>query len=598
MGIIWDQEVEVKWNGNTKKRYIDLGYKFGKYGDTFAISIKHLSPSSRCKVKFTCDSCHCIFLRDYKNGSRALNTYCSKECSGRGKSAKPKERFELTCEQCQNSYYVPNNLRNSSRFCNKKCLQEWQSIAFKGEGSANYVKRIPCKCGTCGINLLRTKNYLDQRSNVFCSKKCSDHYLHNVFMKLPEPIERNRRVALNNLTSGKISQTNSKPQVIVNQILDDLKLDYENEHIEGYFAFDNYLIKHGLYIEVMGTYFHCDHRKYKEVNYEMQVRRIVQDKKKRRKIRNKYKKDILYLWEEDIISQPKLIKSLISLYVESSAKLESYHSFDYFTHKSDLYINEVLEKPYMDFTSKELDLIIDLEIKDKVRGIDPSKYITINCEGCNKEFDRRIKQFIRAKKNYCSKDCRTNSTRRLLNCYNCKAEITVKKYIADELDEGKRNSVFCDRHCKYKWDSKFVGKLNPQYERFEKECEFCKKKVMLPKNRLDRFKFCSKKCTTDSRAKPLNKVSCEQCGKDVYKNDSKLKKSKNHFCSNSCADTFRSNKAYTNDPCESCHKEFRRRKKLKQRFCSTACQASWQSIALRGENANNFKHGKAVSKIT
>jgi len=55
------------------------------------------------------------------------------------------------------------------------------------------------------------------------------------------------------------------------------------------------------------------------------------------------------------------------------------------------------------------------------------------------------------------------------------------------------------------------------------------------------FDFCSKECCyldTNKQSKIKNKVNCTQCGIEFYKLPNQQRKTKNHFCSRSCAATY------------------------------------------------------------
>ena len=70
----------------------------------------------------------------------------------------------------------------------------------------------------------------------------------------PEQKEKIRlRIAQNSARSNK---RNSKIQLKINSILDELKINYEREKIFEYYAADNYLNDFNLIIEVMGDYWH------------------------------------------------------------------------------------------------------------------------------------------------------------------------------------------------------------------------------------------------------------------------------------------------------------------------------------------------------
>ena len=52
-----NQTVKVKWHSQNKNHYIDRGYEFTKYNDSFVVNVEDLSPSATAKVKVICDFC-------------------------------------------------------------------------------------------------------------------------------------------------------------------------------------------------------------------------------------------------------------------------------------------------------------------------------------------------------------------------------------------------------------------------------------------------------------------------------------------------------------------------------------------------------------
>jgi len=88
-------------------------------------------------------------------------------------------------------------------------------------------------------------------------------------------------------------------------------------------------------------------------------------------------------------------------------------------------------------------------------------------------------------------------------------------------------------------NSKSMDKLPCQCEKcfniFYKHKKYITHNIL---NNLDDIKYCSRKCQRTT----LNKssvVNCFQCNKEFNKKLSQVKKSNNHFCSRSCAVTYR-----------------------------------------------------------
>ena len=74
-----------------------------------------------------------------------------------------------------------------------------------------------------------------------------------------------------------------------------LRVDYRNEEPCGPFNFDLFLVESELPIEIMGTYWHADVRRYPQIINIQQAKDIIADKRKHTYVRNKLNKEIIYL---------------------------------------------------------------------------------------------------------------------------------------------------------------------------------------------------------------------------------------------------------------------------------------------------------------
>lgn len=125
------------------------------------------------------------------------------------------------------------------------------------------------------------------------------------------------------------SLINSKPQQIIDELLDKLKIKNDKEYNIKYYLVDNYLPEHNLMIEVQGDYWHVSPLTFKKELSEKDKRHISRDKSKHTYIKNKYGIEVLYLWESDIKKNITLCEELIKKYVSSNGVLDNYHSFNY-----------------------------------------------------------------------------------------------------------------------------------------------------------------------------------------------------------------------------------------------------------------------------
>jgi len=260
------------------------------------------------------------------------------------------------------------------------------------------------KCEWCGKDFLTGAWKIKNGFSKFCSIECRRDWYAKVWSQDEDWKQNRREFAVNQLENKEIGIV-SKPQIIINDILSDLGINFINEKSYKSITVDNYLIDFNLIIEVMGTYWHCDNRKYKEINYPNQVRRIKMDKTKHTFIKSSENIEILYIWEKDINSDIDLCKNLILKYINNNGDLENYHSINYSYTNNIVYLNEEIIIPYMDWNIVELNKIVDIKTKERMSGKQLNKWITFNCEVCGKEKEELISHYNKKKHHCCSRKC-------------------------------------------------------------------------------------------------------------------------------------------------------------------------------------------------
>ena len=202
---------------------------------------------------------------------------------------------------------------------------------------------------------LKQKNK-DGENHIFCCKKCyyefrSRYYvgdkLYNTGIKMNiEFCEKVRQNTLKQYSDG-ILDRQTKPQKIVNNLLNELDIKYENEKIFKYYAVDNYLINYNLIIEVMGDYFHANPHVYQKNQLNnMQLKDVKRDKRKHTYIKKYNNIEILYLWETEIQQNTELCKLLIKEYVKNKGRLDNYNSFNFIISNRELKLKENIINPY------------------------------------------------------------------------------------------------------------------------------------------------------------------------------------------------------------------------------------------------------------
>jgi len=156
-----------------------------------------------------------------------------------------------------------------------------------------------------------------------------------------------RKATLLQYSTGVLNKQ-TKPQIIINNILNKNNINYINEKTFGYYSVDNYLQDYNLIIEVMGDYFHANpliYPNYSSLN-EIQIKDIVRDKRKHTYILKYFNIEILYIWENDIKTNTDLCESIIIEYINKNGKLDDYNSFNFSLCNQKLKINSNIINPY------------------------------------------------------------------------------------------------------------------------------------------------------------------------------------------------------------------------------------------------------------
>ncbi len=354
------------------------------------------------KIKVECLYCGKIkFVTPYIFKENE-NHFCNAECANNFRSEQAREIRE--CEICDKEYETFKN--STQRFCSLDCQIEWQRLYPKtGEDHPCFTSEI-ITCDWCGKEYYESQCIINSdRNNFFCSIKCRQEWFANIYSQTEEFKNASRERTVEMLSNGVFKHTETKPQIILNNILNDLYIEFINEYNCKYVSMDNYLLEYNLMIECMGTFWHCDNRFYNEINYVMQKQSIKQDKSKNSYIKSQYGINILYLWEHDIINNPTLCKQLILTYINNRGVLENYHSFNYVITSDGLILKNDIIIPYMEWESKKLNKIVTNKVKKEMSRKQHDKWITFNCEYCGKEKEQLISRYRKAKNHFCSREC-------------------------------------------------------------------------------------------------------------------------------------------------------------------------------------------------
>lgn len=278
-----------------------------------SIRKSHVCCSRKCREKHTkmkkpktCLTCGKEFFTDN------VFQYCSEECKH---IRKDKQRIFKKCEHCGKIFLG----FSYSKYCSIKCKSE----------VTRQNHRVTAICENCGKEYEKYE-YIEssyqkagKEYHSFCSHSCCVSYLYK---------------------TGKITARFSRAHQKVNEFLNSLGIEFENEKPENKYCLD-IKINDTKAIEVMGSYWHGDIRRYPclESMEKRQLSCIEKDKRKKEIIEAEGIK-ILYLWEIDIKKSPELCIELIKNFMQNT--LENFHSSTYIL--EDEKLKRVELKQYME----------------------------------------------------------------------------------------------------------------------------------------------------------------------------------------------------------------------------------------------------------
>lgn len=169
----------------------------------------------------------------------------------------------------------------------------------------------------------------------------------------------------------------------------------------------------------------------------------------------------------------------------------------------------------------------------KQEGIEIHRKVFRNiCDHCHKEYES-----IRYNNKYCSSKCRvkanktkykTQSLTRVITCPQCLNDYTIPK------ERGVSNFLCSDCRGKSKQlknigkHTSLVGWYNNVYVHTCRECD----NYYLTNTNIKTY-YCSSKCRSISKRKPLIQKRCKECGKHFS-----TTKNNQVFCNNNCCDKY------------------------------------------------------------
>jgi len=315
------------------------------------------------KINKSCLNCNKEFITT--NGKREKK-FCSLECYFESK----KQNFVTKiCKTCNKEFEIAESQAHKYSTCSKECSKIYQD---KLRNERYKDLRVEYFCEYCGksYNVAKSLHEHPSRSSRFCSMKCrnkweSENKLgenhHNYGIKYSKAKRRQMSEIVVKLYEDGVYDKQTLPQKIVNDLLNNNNINFQNEKGFKYYLVDNYLSDYNLAIEVNGDYFHSHPLKYPTLINEMQKNNIIRDKRKRTYLKRYGKFEILYLWENDIKQNPELCEKLILEYIKNKGQLRNYQSFNYELINNKLVLKNDLIIPYIDLSAKEVNQLTHKE---------------------------------------------------------------------------------------------------------------------------------------------------------------------------------------------------------------------------------------------
>lgn len=289
-----------------------------------------------------CENCGKEVYKTKTQYNKSKRHFCSNKCQ---KEFEHKEKYEdRKCEICGKLFHVRK--KYAQRFCSTECQNVWQTQQI-GIKNPKFNRELVV-CDYCRDEFYMQNYRVGLFEHKFCSDKCRKMWYSEVFSQDESWKEESKKRAVRILENKQID-TNTKPQQIINNLLENMGISYINEKGFKYYAVDNYLSDYNLIIEVMGDFWHCHPLKYNKENVrDIHKKRIPKDKAKHTYFKNKYNIEILYLWEDDIYNNLDVCRFLIDKYINNKGVLENYHSFNYYLKDNNLTLANNIIIPYQD----------------------------------------------------------------------------------------------------------------------------------------------------------------------------------------------------------------------------------------------------------
>lgn len=286
-----------------------------------------------------CEICGKIFYMKRKG----MNC-CSRKCRDIFTLYKKGQK----CIVCNNIFYI----KQRTMFCSEKCKKDFKESKLEKKKCLNcdnvfYGDKIQKFCSPLCKSHFNKNNYLLERECDYCHKKFIGSKYFNKGIKNTFCCHSCCMAFL--YKQNKITQKFSTQHKKCDLLLKNMGINYINEKSFYKYSLDIYLLDYNLGIEIMGSYWHGDIRRYPifETMQERQKYCVKKDKRKKEFLNNNGIK-VLYLWEYDIDKDLLKCKNLIKNFIEG--KLQFYHSSDYILENNELIFSKEKDQ-FMELTT-------------------------------------------------------------------------------------------------------------------------------------------------------------------------------------------------------------------------------------------------------
>jgi very-short-patch-repair endonuclease len=108
-----------------------------------------------------------------------------------------------------------------------------------------------------------------------------------------------------------MSKTMTKPEREMNQILEELKVEFEPQKVVGFKIYDFYVPQANLLIEVDGDYFHANPEVYTEGSLNSMQKRNVKNDEFKDTLASGRGYNLTRVWESDLANKYEEVKNSI-----------------------------------------------------------------------------------------------------------------------------------------------------------------------------------------------------------------------------------------------------------------------------------------------